>query len=54
MWLTVDEVSVIKGGLTTMLYQLKRKPTSRHLTQEITRLKQLKTLFDQYFSTTQD
>lgn len=54
LWLTVDEVSVIKGGLTMMLDQLKRKPASRQITQEIARLKQLKTLFDQHFSTTQD
>ncbi len=52
--LTVDDVRIIKGGLTMMIDQLNRKPTSRYITQEITRLKQLKTLFDKHFSTTQD
>lgn len=52
--LTVDEVSIMKGGLTTMLDQLNRKPASRQIKQEITRLRKLRAMLDQHFSTTQD
>lgn len=50
--LTVDEVCVIKGGLAIMLERLNHKPVSRPITQEITRMKQFKTLFEQHFPTT--
>jgi hypothetical protein len=52
--LTVDEVHVMQSGLSMMLDSLKRKPASHAITQEITRLQQLKILFNQHFSITQD
>ncbi len=52
--LTVDEVRVMKGGLTILLDQLNRKPASGKIKREMTRLKSLKTLLEQHFSTTQD
>ncbi len=52
--LTVDDVCVLKGGLTTLLALLQCKPASAQLTQEITRLTRLKTLIESTFSTTQD
>jgi hypothetical protein len=52
LWLTVDEVAVMKGGFTLMIDKLKRKPASQPMTREIERLKRLKTLFNQYFPIT--
>jgi hypothetical protein len=52
--LTVDEVRVIKGGLAMILDRLNRKPVSRQITQEITRLKMLQTTIAQSFLTAQD
>lgn len=52
--LTVDEVRVMKSGLSMMIDKLAQKTASRRLEREITRLKELKKLLDQHFHTTQD
>lgn len=52
--LTVDEVRLIKGGLAMMLDHLQRKPATRTSMREMDRLRLLKKLFDESFSTTQD
>ena len=54
LFLTTEEIRVIKAGLATLLDLLTRKPTSRAITQEIRALRALKTLLEQNFTTTQD
>lgn len=54
LFLTVDEIQVMKGGLNTLLDLLNRRSSSARLKKEIARLKALKTLLDQHFVTTQD
>lgn len=54
LWLTVDDVQVMKTGLATLLDTLNRKPSSTAIKQEIQRLKELKTVIEQTFRTTQD
>jgi len=52
--LTVDEVLVMKRGLAILSDQLKCKPATRSLTQEITHQEELKRMLDQHFRSTQD
>jgi hypothetical protein len=52
--LTVDDVQVMKGGLTVIIDRLNRKSVPRKIKQKITHLKALKTMLEQNFSTTQD
>lgn len=54
LWLTVAEVRVIQGGLTILLDHLNRKPATPQIKQEMTRLKELKSMFEQHFGTIQD
>lgn len=54
LWLTVDEVGVMKSGLSMLIERLKGKPASRSTREEITHLQELKTMLDQHFSSTQD
>jgi hypothetical protein len=54
LWLTVDDIQIIKAGLTTLLDNLNRKPPSARIKQEMQRLKELKTTIEQTFRTTQD
>lgn len=54
LWLTVDEVQVIKRGLATMLDRLKHQPASQKISREIARLKQLKMSMEQTFSQMQE
>lgn len=51
--LTVDDVQVLKSGLTTLLDHMNRRPASRARAKEVARLKELKTLLDQHFPATQ-
>jgi hypothetical protein len=52
--LTVDEVCVMKSGFAMLIDCLNRRPVSYNITKEIAQLKELKTMLDQSFSTTQD
>lgn len=54
IWLTVDEVSVLKAGLAAIFDALKKKAASRKVTEELERVNQLKIVIEQTFSTTQD
>ena len=54
LWLTVDDIRVIKAGLATLLDRLNRKPPSPKLKKEMQRLKELKAAIEQTFSVTQD
>jgi len=54
LWLTVDDVRVMKIGLATLLDQLNKKPRSPTIEAEMQRLKKLKTAIEQTFKTTQD
>ncbi len=54
LWLTTDDVSVLKSGMATLIAELNRKPASRKITEQIQQLKKLKTLIEQTFPTTQD
>jgi hypothetical protein len=54
LWLTVDDVQVMKAGLATLLDNLNRKPLSAKIKKEMQRLKELKITIEQTFRTTQD
>lgn len=54
LWLTVDDVQVMKIGLATLLDLLNRKPPSARIKKEMQRLKELKTVIEQTFRITQD
>lgn len=54
LWLTVDDVQVMKAGLTSLLETLNRKPPSAAIDKERQRLKELKAVIEQTFRTTQD
>jgi cell division FtsZ-interacting protein ZapD len=54
LFLTEDDVSVIKAGFTTLLDQLKRKARPEKIKREVEQLQELKTLIEQTFKTVQD
>lgn len=54
LWLTVDDVQVMKAGLASLLDRLNRKPPSAAIRKEMQSLKELKAVIEQTFRTTQD
>jgi hypothetical protein len=54
LWLTIDEVQVMKAGLASLLDRLSRKPPSAAIRKEMQRLRELKAVIEQTFRTTQD
>lgn len=54
LFLTEDDVRVMKGGLRTLIDNLSGRPASHQIKEEIKHLEELKTLIGRNFSTTQD
>ena len=54
LWLTVDDVQVIKAGLAALLDNLNRKSASARLKKEMQNLKELQVTIEKTFRITQD